>query len=246
MSDLELKASKRQVLGKQVRGLRRSGIVPAHLYGKGVDSLAIQVDAAALDKVLSRAGMSHLVSLVIDGDKEPHNVLFKEVQRDYLDDKVIHLDLLQVSMTQKIKVPVRIVLTGESPAIKGKLGTLMQNMWSLEIECLPSNIPPSFEVDISVLVNLDDAIHVKDLKAPEGMAIASDPTSMVVKVGTVRVVKEEVVKPAEAVAAEGAEAAAAEGAEGAAAEGEAKAEGGKAEAKGEAKSEGKRPAGKEK
>jgi large subunit ribosomal protein L25 len=220
MKPLEINATKREVLGKKVRALRRAGVTPAHLYGQGVEPLAIQIDSLALGKVISKAGTSRLISLKMDGDSQPRNVLVKEVQTDHLGETVIHLDLFQVSMTEKIKVRVPVILTGEAPAVKAKLGTVMQNMRTLEVACLPANIPSSLEVDLSVLVELDDSIHVRDMKPKEGISIVSDPDDLIVKVGMVRVHVEEAPKPAEAVAAaegEAAEGAApAEGAEGAA------------------------------
>ena len=231
MKHLELKASKRQVVGKKVGALRRSGVIPLHLYGHGIESMPLQADSLALGKLLQKAGTSRLISLSIEGDAEPRNVLIKETQTDYLGDTVIHVDLYQVSMTEKIKVVVPVTLVGESPAVKGKLGTIMLNMHSVEVACLPGDIPSSIEVDLGVLVNLDDAIHVRDLKTKEGIALVSDPGDLIVKVGTVRVAKEEV-KPVEAKVEEGAEGAAqAEGAEAAEKEGaKAGAEAGKAEA----------------
>jgi len=238
MKPLEINANKREVMGKKVRALRRTGITPAHLYGKGTEPTSLQVDSLALGKILSRAGTSRLISLKVDGESEPRNVLVKEVQTDHLGETVIHLDLFQVSMTEKIKVRVPVVMTGEAPAVKAKLGTVMQNMRTVEVACLPADMPSSLEVDLSVLVELDDSIHVRDMKPKEGISIVSDPDDLIVKVGMVRVHVEEV-KPTEAVAA----------AEGAAAEGAAPAEGaeGAAPAKEGAKAEaGAVPAEKEK
>lgn len=224
MKQMELRASKRQVLGKQVRALRRTGIVPAHLFGRGVESIPLQVEAAALQKILSGAVTSRLVSLVVEGDSEPRNVLVKEVQRDCMGDHIVHVDFCQVKMTDKIKVEVPVVVVGDSPAVKGKLGVLMQAMRFLPVECLPAEIPQSVQVDVSGLVKLDDGIYVRDLKLKDGINILADVDELVVKVSAIKVVKEEAVKPVEAAVEKAV----------APAEGEKAEEGAKAEASAEA------------
>jgi len=228
MKQIEIRAMRRQVLGKRVRALRRAGVVPAHLFGRDIEPEALQVEAAGLDKVLARAGTSRLVSLVVEGDREPRNVLVKEVQRDCMGDQIIHIDFYQVRMTDKIKVEIPVVAVGDSPAVKAKLGVLMQAMRSLPIECLPAEIPQSVQVDVSGLTKLDDGIYVRDLKLKDGITVLADPDELVIKVSVVRVAKEEVVKPVEAAGEVAAAAAGGGVAEGAKAEGGAEA-GGKAE-----------------
>ncbi|MCX8126277.1 MAG: 50S ribosomal protein L25 [Dehalococcoidia bacterium] len=200
MEQLELRASKRQLLGKKVRSLRRAGMVPAHLFGRGIQSEPLQVDESSLQRVLARVGTSHLVSLMVEGESEPRNVLVKEVQRDYLGDRVIHVDFYQVRMTDKLRVEVPLSMVGEAPAVKSKLGVLMQAMRYLPVECLPADIPESIQVDVSGLAKLEDGIYAKDLKLKDGITILADPDDLIVKVSPIKVTKEEV-KPA-AVAAE--------------------------------------------
>jgi len=227
MKQIELRASKRQVLGKRVRALRRTGVVPAHLFGRDVESVPLQVEAAALQKILGGASTSRLVSLVVEGDSEPRNVLVKEVQRDCMGDQIVHVDFYQVKMTDKIKVEIPVFVVGESPAVKGKLGVLMQAMRFLPIECLPAEIPQSVQVDVSGLVKLDDGIYIRDLKLKDGINVLADVDELIVKVSAIKVVKEEVVKPVEAAVEEAA----------APAEGEEAGEGAKAEAGAEASAE---------
>lgn len=200
MKQIEIRAGKRQVLGKKVRTLRRTGMVPAHLFGRDMDSQPLQVDALTLQRVLAMVGKSRLVSLMIDGESEPRNVLVKEVQRDCMGDQIIHVDFYQVRMTDKLKVEVPIDVTGEAPAVRAKLGVLMQSMRFLPIECLPTEIPKSVQVDVSGLIKLDDGIYVKDLKLKDGITVLADPDELVVKVSAVKVAREEAPKAAEAIA----------------------------------------------
>jgi large subunit ribosomal protein L25 len=214
MSKHELTVKKRAVLGKKVRYMRRTGIVPGNIFGHGISSLAVEIDAVKLDKILSKAGTSHLVAITVDGEAAPRNVIIKSCQRDYRGERILHADLYQVNMSERIRVAVPISLIGEAPAVAAKLGTLMQTMRHLQIECLPGEIPSHIDVNLSPLASLDSAIHVKDLKLNEGIGILTPGDELIVKVGQVKIVKEEAPKVAEA-AAEGA------AVEGAVAEGEA-------------------------
>jgi large subunit ribosomal protein L25 len=203
MKQLELHATRRQVVGKHVNSLRRNGLVPAHVFGRGLDSQSIQIEETVLNNVINKSGKNRILSLLIDGDSEPRNVIVKEIQRDYLGKKVIHVDLYQVRMTEKVRVEIPVVIIGEAPAVKAKLGSLMQAMRFITVECLPADIPRTIEVDISNLVKLDDGVFIKDLKQRDGVHVITDLDELIVKVSAIKITKEEVVKPTE-VTAEGA------------------------------------------
>jgi large subunit ribosomal protein L25 len=219
----ELEVSKREVTGKKVRFLRRQGLVPANIYGHGIDSTPINVDTRSLKHLLAHAGKTDLISIKLDSSKEPVKVLMREVQRNPLTDEPLHVDFYQVRMTEKIKAEVPIVFVGEAPVLKKiKNSSLLHLLDSVDIEALPDDLPHRFEVDVSHLEELNNAIHVKDISLGRGITLLSDPEQMVVKVAEARK-EEEIVPPvAEAeLVEEGAEAA--EAAEGGA---EAKAEAG--------------------
>lgn len=205
MKSLELEVAKRQVFGKKVKSLREAGIIPINVYGHGIDSLSLQAEARALDKLLSQAGMTHLVSLKIEGAKSPRNVIIKEVQRKHGTGKPLHVSFYQVRMEEKIKVEIPIHLVGESPAVKSREGDLMINLRALEVECLPGNIPEGFTVDVSNLLHPGDAVHVKDIEIGKDITLLTDPEQMVVKVEAVKIEVEKLVKVPEAVAPEAAE-----------------------------------------
>ncbi len=207
MEQIELQVTARETLGKKVRFLRRQGITPVHLFGHDIESLALQCDTAQLQQVLAQAGKTRLVSLQLDKGKKPRSVLIREIQREPLTRELLHVDLYQVRTAEKTRVDVPIVLVGEAPALKSKENMVAQELNSLTVECLPTEIPAGVEVDVSSLTEVGQAIRVKDITLGEGVTVLNDPDLMVVKISFRRIeeVVEEVVE--EELVAEGAEAA---------------------------------------
>lgn len=196
MKQIELEAAHREILGKKVRHLRRQDITPVHLFGRNVESMALQCDTAVLQRVLVQAGKTGLISLKLDTAEKPRNVLVREVQRDPPTGRLLHVDFYQVKITEKIKVDVPIVLVGEAPALKLKDNMLIQELDSLSIECFPDKIPASIELDISPLTEAEQAIRVRDITLDEEVTISHDnPGLIVVKISAARIekVEEEVV-----------------------------------------------------
>jgi large subunit ribosomal protein L25 len=216
MSDLNIKASTRDVLGKKTRFMRREGATPTHLFGHGIDSLSLQCDTAKLQRIIARAGMTRLIALEVEGDKEPRSVFIREIQREPCSGGLLHVDFYQVKSTEKIRVDVPIILIGEAPAMKEKGRTLTHSLTSLSVESLPDKLPPQIEVDLSLLEEVEQAIFVRDITLSPDVTIVTDPDQMVVRVSEARVVEEEVAAeavPVEEVAAEEAEAGAEEAGE---------------------------------
>lgn len=206
MKELTLTAENRNVLGKRNRFLRRQGITPTHVFGHGIDSLALQCDTNELKSIIAHAGETRLISLKIKGDKQPRNVFIREVQRDAFGKQLLHVDFYQVKMGEKMEVEVPIVLVGESPAMKGKGRMLSHGITELSIECTPDKVPPQIEVDITGLEELEQAIHVKDIVLDPDIIVNDDPEQLVVKVTEVMVVEEEEAVVEEKEAIEGEEA----------------------------------------
>jgi len=197
MENIELRVATREILGKKVRFLRREGIIPVHLFGHGIDSVALQCDAAQLQEVMAQAGKTHIISLTLDKAKKPRNVVVREVQRNPITSQLLHVDFYQVRMGEKIQVGVPIILTGEAPALKQKENMLVQALHNLTIECLPDRIPESIAVDVTSLVEAENIIHVKDIVVDEGVTVTNDPEQTVVKISVRHVEKvEEVVAEA--------------------------------------------------
>lgn len=184
MDQIELEITKREVLGKKVRFLRRQGITPVHLFGHGIESMALQCDTAKLQQVLTEAGEAKLISLKLDNEKRPRSVLVREVQVDSLKGGLLHVDFYQVKMAEQVKVEVPITLVGEAPALKLRANMLMQELDTLTVECLPAKIPASVELDISSLTEAEQMVRVKDIDLEKGVTVLNDPEQVVVKISS--------------------------------------------------------------
>jgi large subunit ribosomal protein L25 len=207
MDKIELKVANREILGKKVKHLRRQGITPVHVFGHGIESLALQCQARELERVLSQAGQTRLINLKLAKEKKPRTVVVREFDRDWRKGQLVHVDFYQVRMEEKIRVEVPVVFLGEAPALKSKANTLDHELGTFTVECLPANIPSSIEVDISSLTELDQAIRVKDVTLDKDITVLNSPDLVVAKISLrpVEKVEEEVVEEAVAAEAEAAE-----------------------------------------
>ncbi len=216
MNQFELSVGPRSVLGKKVKTLRREGLTPANVYGHGIESQALQVDTVTLTHALRSLGRNAVLSLHIEGEKAPRPVMIRNVQRHPVTDRFLHVDFYQVSLVEKMKAEVPLVLIGKAPAVDEYGGILLQSLDSITVEALPTDIPPHVEVDISGLEEIDSSVHVKDLILdPIKVHLLTDPEVVVAKVAAPRLAAE-IAAEEEAAAAEAAEekeAAAAEEAE---------------------------------
>ncbi len=180
MENIELKATKREVTGKQVKALRREGKLPAIIYGRHLSPLPILLDFHNVSRVLPGVTSSQLVTVNVDGTK--HIVLVREKQRHPVKGNLIHVDFLAVSMTEKLKANVVIEIQGEAPAVKNFGGVVVPVLEELEVECLPSELPEKITVGLTNLNNIGDAVHVKDLALPSGVVVLTDSDEVVVLV----------------------------------------------------------------
>lgn len=181
MQRIPLHAEERTILGKKVKGLRQQGFIPAHVFGKKLDTEHVSVKVLDFKKVYAAAGASGLVDLKI-GEEKVRPVLIRDVQLDPLRGNPLHIDFYQVNLKEKVSVPVPIVLIGEEPELV-HIGeaVVIQPLSEVEVEALPSELPENIEVDINKLQAIDDAILVSNLKIPAGVAILTDPEAVVVK-----------------------------------------------------------------
>ena len=182
MEQIELQANNRDILGKGVRFLRRQGITPVHLFGHDLKSLALQCQTAKLERSLAEAGEIRLVTLKVRDEKKVRPVLVREVQRESLTSKLLHVDFYQVKMDEKVEVEIPIVLVGEAPALEAKGNRLLRELDTLTIECLPSKIPTSLEVNVGSLTQAGQAVRVKDIAVDSDITVLSGPEQVVVTV----------------------------------------------------------------
>jgi large subunit ribosomal protein L25 len=177
MERVVLKAKKRDVIGKQVKALRREGKLPAVIYGRHTDPISIEMDAVTSGRALARATSSSLITIDLDGEKIP--TLVREKQRDYIKNTLLHVDFLTVSMTEKLRAYVELRFKGVSLAVKDFNAILVHNIEQLQVECMPDDLPEYVEVDVSVLKNPGDGIRVGDLSTPENVTVLDDADMMV-------------------------------------------------------------------
>jgi large subunit ribosomal protein L25 len=201
-----LKAEERKISGRKVKTIRVQGLLPGNVYGKNIKSQAVQVDKKEFEQIYKDAGETGLITLQVGKDELP--VLVNNVQKHPVSDEIIHIDFRQVDLKAKVTAEVPVEVVGESPAEKQGIGTVVQYLKEVQIEALPADLLEKFEVDTSELSEVDQAIHVKDLKVDASkVAVLTNGDEIIVKVEPPQ--KEEVVEvpvvPAEGeVPAEGA------------------------------------------
>lgn len=215
-----LDAANRDVTGKAVNRLRKEGRLPAVVFGHGLDSSNVTVDTHDFELLRRRVGPNALIDLSVDG-KKAKPVLVQHVQVHPVNRRPLHVDLFAVRMTEELTVDVRLVATGESPAVANLGGTLLHPNETIKVRALPDHLPQSLEYSIESLVDFDGSIKVSDLTIPGDVTLLTEPDEIVATVQRPRVEVEEVAPEA----AEGEEPA--EGAE-VAADGETGAESGAA------------------
>ncbi|NIS79431.1 MAG: 50S ribosomal protein L25 [Anaerolineales bacterium] len=180
MSEVVLNAKKRTMTGSQVKQLRRQGILPAVLYGVGVESTPLELDEREATRTLATVGASTLVTLKVG--KDTHQVLVRELQRDFIRQNILHVDFLKVAMDVTIRTEVPIDLIGESGAVKEYGGLLVSGLNVIEVEALPGNLPDRIEVDIAALAEMDDVITVADLDVGEEVEILTSPEEVLASI----------------------------------------------------------------
>ncbi len=197
---MQLNASTRQIPGKRSRRLHREGKLTAVVYGHAAAATPLVLDRLEFQKVFVKSGRTH------------QKVLVREIQSHPRLLGPIHVDFYQVNLEEKIRVEVPVHLTGESAAVKRGDADVLQPIHALEVECLPTEIPEQFEVDLTPLAEIDDGLRVSELAVPKGITILADPDELVVKIVHKRELKiEEEVPAAEAAEPAEGEAAPAEG-----------------------------------
>ncbi len=177
--EIVLNSKHRDVIGKQVKQLRREGLLPAVVYGYGVEATPIVLNLREMTRILKTTGMSTLFTLKVDD--EQHNVLVREIQKGILSREITHIDFQAIAMNVVVRTQVQLVVLSDNvPAVNNFDAMLNIGVDSVEIECLPKNLPDQIEVDASSLENIGDSITVADLVLPEGVIVLDDPETMIV------------------------------------------------------------------
>jgi large subunit ribosomal protein L25 len=195
-----LDAQARTVTGKKVGALRRSGFVPAVIYGAKTEPVHIQIPYRALQVTLMKAGGTHLIDVNVDS--KPYSVLARQVQRDILKGDIIHVDFIAVDATVTIEVEVPVQLINDAPAEKAGLGIVFQSLNTLRIEALPGDLIAAVEVDLSPLKTFGDAIHVRDIVVAGKVKILNDGDEVVARIVVTGASASEAAEAAEAASSE--------------------------------------------
>lgn len=182
-----IKAAPRAVLGKKVRQLRRQGRLPANVYGRGIDSRAIDIDAREFARTIKSAGLRAMIELSVDGEKAPRYVILRGMARSGGTGEPIHVDFFQVDPNIPIQANVPIRLVGEAPAVRDLAGTLLPGLDVVAVRCLPLAIPDSMPVDLSGLNSFDMTLTVANIEPMDGVEILTDPAIVVATVNPPRI-----------------------------------------------------------
>jgi len=179
MDKIELVAEKRSVLGKANKKLRVEGKVPAVIYGHGVASQPVTVDSRVMERVWRTAGGNKIISLKV-ADGRARNVLIHDVQVGRAQDQLTHVDFYVVRMDEVLKTEIPLHFTGESKAVFQDEGTLVKNLETVGVECLPGDLPEVLEVDLSSLDDFEKAITLADISVPEGVKLLEENLDTIV------------------------------------------------------------------
>ena len=181
----------RMVTGKKVRFLRREGMVPVHFYGRGVDSLALQVEAATLRRVITSAGRNVPVRVSIDGRDGEEICFIRDAQRHPVSEDLLHVDFYRVDVDRVVRAEVPVIMDGEAPAVRNLGGVLLQPFNSLEVEALPLDMPAAFHVDVTGLEDFEAAVRIGDISITEEVTILRDDQEVIARVAPPRIEEEE-------------------------------------------------------
>ena len=192
MNQLAIDITHRTTVGKKVKKLRQNGKIPIRLFGGGIDPMPMQAAASSLGKILSQAGFNSPIFVNFDSSKEENVCFIREVQRDPITEELLHIDLLKVDMSKKVTVEVPVRLFGVPDAVKNLGGILLQSINSIPVSALPLSIPESISVDVSILVDFDKSIRIKDIEFGDGVDPERDPDTLIARVVPPRIDEEEV------------------------------------------------------
>jgi large subunit ribosomal protein L25 len=194
---LTIDAKIRELKGRKTEELRREGMIPAVLYGPGIENKDLTVTGKEFANLFRQAGKSSLVGLRVENEAKNFMVLINDLSVDPVSGKTIHIDFYQPDLKKEIEADVPLVFVGESSAVKDLGGTLIKNFDEIAVKALPADLPREIKVDISVLKNFDDAIAVKDLTVAGKVELLKNPEEIVALAAEAQKIDEELEKPIE-------------------------------------------------
>ena len=187
-----LTATSRTETGKAVAHLRKAGKVPAVVFGHGLESISVTLDAHEFDLLRRTIHSNSIISLEIDG-KDTRRVMVHGIHIDPRTRHLLHVDLFALKSGEEVTVEVPLHTTGEAYAATKLGGTLLHTVDRVRVRALPEALPEAFEVSVEPLVDFEAAIHLRDVAMPPGVTLLADPDEVVAKVIPQRAVEEPVV-----------------------------------------------------
>lgn len=179
----KLKAKTRQVTGKQVKKLRQAGLIPAHVYGSETESINLSLDEKEFKQIFKQAGETRVIELQIESESASRSVMITGIQEDPLRGDILHIDLYQVVLTEKVEVEVPITINDrECPAVRDHLGVLINQINEITIKALPGDVPEEIIADLSGLTAVGQSLQVKDLSIPANVQLVTEPEQIVATV----------------------------------------------------------------
>jgi len=180
----------RTVVGKAVAKLRREGTLPASIYGRGLESVAVQLPYVQARDLMNSHGYNSLINVQVEGESAPRPVVVKQVDQNPVTRELWHVDFYQVDLTRKISGPVTVHFIGESPAVRDLNGIFVMHADTVEVEALPADMPESLEISLDSLTDYDTYLYAKDIQTGPGVEVMSDPEYLLASVTRPRITAE--------------------------------------------------------
>ena len=183
---LTLTLQTREALGRKVKALRRGGIVPVHLYGPNIASQSLQCESRELIKVLAQAGRNNPVTITVQGENEEHLAFVREIQWNPIRGDLFHVDFLRAELTQRVAAEVPVVMVGDSPGARQAMGTVVQQLRTVNVVALPLEMPSQLTLDLSTLTEPDGVLRAGDASLPERATLLTAPDTVVARIQVAR------------------------------------------------------------
>ena len=186
---IKLALDPREVLGKKVKQLRKSGTIPVHLYGPGLESRPLQCDQSLLIRALSQAGGTTPINISVPGESGEQLTFAREIQWDPLRGNILHVDFLAVQANQPVSAQVPLSLVGDSPGAREAGGTVVQQLREVTVAALPLEIPSIIEVDLAQLTDPNGTIRAGDLNLGANVSLMTDSDDVIARIEVLREVE---------------------------------------------------------
>ncbi|MBI4315904.1 MAG: 50S ribosomal protein L25 [Chloroflexi bacterium] len=180
MNTIPMTAEHRTAVRRGLGALRRSGKLPAVLYGADKTPVTLQLNSREASRTLNRIVGTALIDLDVHG--ENHKALVREIQRNFVTDEILHVDFYEVAMDRVMRVYIPLRQVGVAPAVTLLGGILVRGLADIEIECLPGDLVSGIEVDLTVLKAIGDSVHVSDLQVPSTIKVLTHGDEQVSRV----------------------------------------------------------------